>query len=36
LKQANVQVDRKVLSHLAIHDAGAFAKLAEVAKAQLS
>jgi len=36
LKQANVQVDRKVLSHLAIHDAGAFTKLAEVAKAQLS
>ena len=36
LKQANVQVDRKVLSHLAIHDAGAFTKLAEVAKGQLS
>ena len=26
LKQANVQVDRKVLSHLAIHDAGAFGR----------
>lgn len=36
LKQANVQVDRKVLSHIAIHDAGAFTKLADVAKAQLS
>ncbi|MEZ4726864.1 MAG: 50S ribosomal protein L20 [Caldilineaceae bacterium] len=36
LKQANVQVDRKVLSHIAIHDAGAFTKLAEVAKAQLA
>ncbi|MBX3014740.1 MAG: 50S ribosomal protein L20 [Caldilineaceae bacterium] len=36
LKQANVQVDRKVLSHIAIHDATAFTKLAEVAKAQLA
>lgn len=36
LKQANVQVDRKVLSHIAIHDAGAFTQLADVAKAQLS
>jgi large subunit ribosomal protein L20 len=36
LKQANVQVDRKVLSHIAIHDAGAFTKLADLAKAQLS
>jgi len=36
LKQANVQVDRKVLSHIAIHDAGAFTRLAEVAKAQLA
>lgn len=36
LKQANVQVDRKVLSHLAVHDAGAFTKLADLAKAQLA
>jgi large subunit ribosomal protein L20 len=36
LKQANVQVDRKVLAHIAIHDANAFTKLADVAKAQLS
>lgn len=36
LKQANVQVDRKVLSYIAIHDAGTFTKLAEVAKAQLA
>jgi large subunit ribosomal protein L20 len=36
LKQANVQVDRKVLAHIAIHDAGAFTKLADVAKAQLA
>jgi large subunit ribosomal protein L20 len=34
LKQANVQVDRKVLSHLAVHDAGAFGRLTELAKAQ--
>lgn len=33
LKQANVQVDRKVLAHLAVHDAPAFGKLAELAKA---
>jgi len=36
LKLANVQVDRKVMAHIAIHDAGAFTKLADVAKAQLS
>ena len=36
LKLADVQVDRKVLAHIAIHDAGAFTKLADVAKAQLS
>jgi large subunit ribosomal protein L20 len=35
LKQASVQVDRKVLAHLAARDAGAFGKLAEVAKAQV-
>ncbi|HRW06580.1 MAG: 50S ribosomal protein L20 [Caldilineaceae bacterium] len=34
LKQADVQVDRKVLAHIAIHNAPAFAKLADVAKAQ--
>lgn len=33
LKKANVEVNRKLLSELAVHDAGAFAKLAEVAKA---
>ncbi len=36
LKKADVQVDRKVLSSIAIYDANAFAKLAEVAKAQLN
>jgi large subunit ribosomal protein L20 len=36
LKLANVQVDRKVLADLAVRDAAAFSKLAEVAKAQLS
>ena len=34
LKQADVQVDRKVLAHIAIHNAPAFAKLVDVAKAQ--
>lgn len=36
LKLANVQVDRKVLADIAVRDAGAFNKLAELAKAQLS
>jgi large subunit ribosomal protein L20 len=36
LKKADVQVDRKVLSSIAVYDANAFAKLAEVAKAQLN
>jgi large subunit ribosomal protein L20 len=36
LKLANVQVDRKVLADIAVRDLGAFGKLAEVAKAQLS
>ncbi len=36
LKLANVQVDRKVLANIAVHDANAFAQLANVAKAQLS
>jgi large subunit ribosomal protein L20 len=33
LKKANVDMNRKLLADLAVHDAGAFAKLAEVAKA---
>ncbi len=32
LKQAGVEINRKVLADLAVHDAEAFAKLAEVAK----
>ena len=36
LKLANVQVDRKVLAHLAVHNAATFSKLADLAKAQLS
>jgi large subunit ribosomal protein L20 len=36
LKLANVQVDRKVLADLAVRDATTFAKLADLAKAQLS
>jgi len=36
LKLANVQVDRKVLSHLAVHDIATFGKLADLAKAQIS
>ncbi len=36
LKLANVQVDRKVLAHLAVHDAATFGKLANLAKAQIS
>ena len=35
LKQANVQVDRKVLASIAMHDATGFGKLAEVAQARL-
>ncbi len=35
LKKASVQVDRKVLAHLAMHDAATFGKLTELAKAQL-
>jgi len=34
LKKAGVTLDRKVLSDIAINDPAAFAKLAEVAKAQ--
>jgi len=33
LKKANVEVNRKLLADLAVKDAGAFAKFAEVAKA---
>jgi large subunit ribosomal protein L20 len=36
LKLANVQVDRKVLADLAVRDAAAFGKLADLAKAQLA
>ena len=32
LKAANVEIDRKILADLAIRDAAAFARLAEVAK----
>ena len=35
LKQADIQVDRKVLADIAVHDPAAFAKLTEMAKAQL-
>lgn len=35
LKQANVQVDRKVLADLAVHDAATFGKLVDLAKSQL-
>jgi large subunit ribosomal protein L20 len=36
LKQAGVEVDRKVLADLAVHDRSAFATLAEKAKAELA
>ncbi|MBC7332886.1 MAG: 50S ribosomal protein L20 [Actinobacteria bacterium] len=36
LKKANVEINRKVLSELAISDPTAFQKLAEVARGQLS
>jgi large subunit ribosomal protein L20 len=36
LKLANVQVDRKVLADIAARDGVAFAKLADVAKAELA
>ena len=35
LKKANVQIDRKVLAHLAVHDLATFSKLADLAKAQV-
>ena len=34
LAKAGVEVDRKILAELAVHDADAFAKIAELAKAQ--
>jgi large subunit ribosomal protein L20 len=36
LKRAEIDLDRKVLSDLAINDPGAFAKLVELAKEKLS
>lgn len=36
LKKANVGIDRKMLSQLAIEDAGAFAKVVEVARNALA
>ncbi len=35
LKKAEIEIDRKVLADLAVHDAEAFGALAEQAKAQL-
>ena len=35
LKRAQIEVDRKVLAELAVHDATAFAAICEQAKAQL-
>ncbi|MBM4131281.1 50S ribosomal protein L20 [bacterium] len=35
LKKAEIEIDRKVLADLAVHDAGAFAKLAEAAPSAL-
>lgn len=35
LKKAEIEIDRKVLADLAVHDAGAFAKLAEATKSAL-
>ncbi|MEM7280858.1 MAG: 50S ribosomal protein L20 [Pseudomonadota bacterium] len=35
LSKAEVEIDRKVLADLAVHDAEAFAQLAELAKAQI-
>lgn len=36
LKQADVQVDRKVLADIAMHDSDGFSALADVAKSHLS
>ena len=35
LKKAEIEIDRKMLADLAVHDAPAFARLAEAAKAAL-
>lgn len=35
LKRAEIEIDRKMLADLAVHDAPAFAKLADAAKAAL-
>lgn len=36
LKKANIEINRKMLSEMAIHDPAAFGKLCEVAKSNLS
>ena len=36
LKKASVEVDRKILADIAVHDQATFAALAEKAKASLS
>ena len=36
LKKASIEIDRKVLADIAVHDASTFAALAEKAKASLS
>jgi large subunit ribosomal protein L20 len=36
LKKASIEVDRKVLADLAVHDKMAFAKIAEQARASLA
>jgi len=36
LKKATIEIDRKVLADLAVHDKAAFAQLAEKAKASLA
>jgi len=36
LREAGVKIDRKILSDLAVNDSGAFRKLVEVARIQLS
>ena len=36
LKKADVEIDRKVLAHLAFHDIEAFGKLCDLAKKQIN
>ena len=36
LKKANIEIDRKVLADLAVHEAGAFSAIVEKAKAALA